>query len=119
MGTTRRKAAIFIRLKPYTRQGDEEVFCSPCMHAIGKSSHQCLDLKPNDHHIFRRNENTSLPKYARFVVSNGESAHPKSPWNKGKTVGQRRPFTPREIQVIRYALVQENNTRSRDTELVC
>jgi integrase len=26
-------------------------------------------------------------------------------------VGQRRPFTPREIQAIRYALEQENNAR--------
>src|SRR5688572_11251590 len=35
----------------------------------------------------------------------------KRPWNQGKTVGQRRPFTPREIQAIRYALEQESNAR--------
>jgi integrase len=35
----------------------------------------------------------------------------KRPWNRGKTVGQRRSFTPREIQVIRYALEQERNAR--------
>jgi integrase len=35
----------------------------------------------------------------------------KRPWNQGKTVGQRRPFSPREIQAIRYALEQENNAR--------
>jgi hypothetical protein len=35
----------------------------------------------------------------------------KRPWNQGKTVGQRRPFTPREIQIIRYTLEQERNAR--------
>ena len=35
----------------------------------------------------------------------------KRPWNQGKTVGQRRPFNPREIQVIRYALEQEHSAR--------
>lgn len=35
----------------------------------------------------------------------------KRAWNKDKTVGQRRPFTPREVQVIRYAIEREQNGR--------
>ena len=35
----------------------------------------------------------------------------KRAWNKDKTVGQRRPFTPREVQVIRYAIEREQNAR--------
>jgi integrase len=33
----------------------------------------------------------------------------KRAWNKDKTVGQRRPFIPREVQVIRYAIEREQN----------
>ncbi len=35
----------------------------------------------------------------------------KRAWNKDKIVGQRRPFTPREVQVIRYAIEREQHAR--------
>ena len=35
----------------------------------------------------------------------------KQVWNQGKSVGPRRPFTPREVQVIRYALEREQKAR--------
>jgi hypothetical protein len=35
----------------------------------------------------------------------------KRAWNKGKTVGRRRPSTPREVQVIRYTIEHEQNAR--------
>ena len=39
-----------------------------------------------------------------------ETRRKKRVWNKDTRVGQRRPFTPREVQVIRYALEQEHHT---------
>ena len=44
-------------------------------------------------------------------MNNAKNTSEKKPWNQGKTVGQRRPFTPREAQVIRYAIEQEQNLR--------
>lgn len=35
----------------------------------------------------------------------------KRAWNKDETVRQRRPFTPREVQVMRYAIEREQNGR--------
>lgn len=35
----------------------------------------------------------------------------KSPWNKGKSVGQKAPFSPREVQMIKQILENEENLR--------
>src|SRR5215211_3108404 len=35
----------------------------------------------------------------------------KSPWNKGKSVGQKTPFSPREVQTIKQILENEGNLR--------
>lgn len=35
----------------------------------------------------------------------------KSPWNKGKSVGQKSPFSPREVQTIKQILENEGNLR--------
>jgi integrase len=35
----------------------------------------------------------------------------KSPWNKGKSVGQKAPFHPREVQTIKQILENEGNLR--------
>jgi hypothetical protein len=35
----------------------------------------------------------------------------KSPWNKGKSVGQKAPFSPREVQTIKQILENDGNLR--------
>jgi hypothetical protein len=34
-----------------------------------------------------------------------------SPWNKGKSVGQKAPFSPRDVQTIKQILANEGNLR--------
>ena len=36
---------------------------------------------------------------------------PKPPWNKGKSVGQKSPFSPRDVQTIKQILANEVNLR--------
>jgi integrase len=36
---------------------------------------------------------------------------PHRPWNKGKSVGQRRPFTPEQVQLIKRTLDADGNLR--------
>jgi hypothetical protein len=37
--------------------------------------------------------------------------HPRTPWNKGKLVGQKAPFEPKEVWAIRARLQMENRGR--------
>jgi len=37
--------------------------------------------------------------------------HPRTPWNKGKLVGQKAPFKPKEVWAIRARLQMENRGR--------
>jgi hypothetical protein len=40
-----------------------------------------------------------------------ETMPQKSPWNKGKAVGQKAPFSPRQVQTIKHILENEGNLR--------
>src|ERR1700757_2747079 len=37
--------------------------------------------------------------------------HPQRPWNKGKSVGQKRPFSPEQVQLIKRTLDADGNLR--------
>jgi integrase len=50
-----------------------------------------------------------------FPRSQNEIVPQKSPWNKGKAVGQKSPFRPREVQIIKQIL--ENAGHLRDLAL--
>jgi len=39
------------------------------------------------------------------------SPHAHGPWNKGKLVGQKAPFKPKEVWAIRARLQMENRAR--------
>ena len=44
--------------------------------------------------------------------------HGRSPWNKGRLVGQKRPLKPKEVWNIRARLqIEARNARSRNVQL--
>jgi integrase len=42
---------------------------------------------------------------------NARRTRPHRPWNKGKSVGQKRPFTPEQVQLIKRTLDADGNLR--------
>jgi integrase len=66
--------------------------------------HQCR--------CWRRGGGAAPPNRWRFIMeSNQMAARQRVPWNKGKLVGQKAPFKPRDVWAIRARLAREHQTR--------
>jgi len=70
---------------------------------------------PANHKITMKTETKNRLKSTYSKVENMPS--PTPPWNKGKSVGQRKPFTPDQVRLIREILRAEGNLR--DLALFC
>jgi hypothetical protein len=85
------------------------------MGALGKSTHH--DLRENCYKIngFSPCLCYTAGPHVGFLPLKKKTMPQKSPWNKGKSVGQKAPFRPRDVQTIKQIL--ENGGNLRDLAL--
>ena len=110
------RAALDPPIARQARKGVENYLCK-----ISARWHRTQEREQSDHRGIKPTEKrinrlTASPCYTgtphvRFSPEVPETMPQTSPWNKGKSVGQKAPFSPRDVQTIKQILTNAGNLR--------